>query len=189
MSEVKVWLWKVDEFQRMLEAGILTDSDPVELLEGRILEIIGQSAEQVATIQQTAELLHQKLEDQALIRIQQPITLPPSSQPRPALAVVRVDPDQYLRYHPRPGEIFLLVEVADSILDEHCQQKVKIYAKARIPEYWILDVQTRQAYMFRTPEQATYQQQAVFESDKYLSPLAFSNRAIQIQDLFPATKS
>lgn len=89
------------------------------------------------------------LAERAYIRVQLPITLPPNSEPEPNIAVFCIDDREYFDYHPAPDEIFLLIEVARTTLNQDRIAKAPTYAKAKIPEYWVLDVQKRQVYVFR----------------------------------------
>ncbi|NJN57019.1 MAG: Uma2 family endonuclease [Leptolyngbyaceae cyanobacterium SL_5_9] len=184
MSVAKVRLWSVDEYHRMIETGILTEGDRVELLEGQIVEINPQLPPHVATTQRACRYLDRLLEDIAYVRMQLPITLSPKSEPEPDIAVVRIDSNEYGDRHPTPADIYLIVEVADSTLLNDRQQKALIYAKARILDYWILDVNARRVYVFREPTQAGYQQETMRPANTMLAPVAFSNRDIPLNQLF-----
>jgi Uma2 family endonuclease len=184
MVPTKVKLWTVDDYHRMVETGILTEGDRVELLEGQIIEMNPQLPPHAATTQRTFRYLDRLLESVAYIRMQLPVTLKPKSEPEPDIAVVRIDPNEYGDRHPAPDEIFLIIEVADSTLLGDRQQKAPIYAKAGIPDYWILDVNTRQVYVFREPTQDGYQQETILTTNTMLAPVAFPNIAIPLNQLF-----
>ncbi|WAL61844.1 Uma2 family endonuclease [Thermocoleostomius sinensis] len=185
MVSTKVKLWTVDDYHRMVETGILTEGDRVELLEGQIIEMNPQLPPHAATTQRAFRYLDRLLETVAYVRMQLPVTLQPRSEPEPDIAVVHIDANEYGDHHPTPNEIFLIIEVADSTLLGDRQQKAPIYAKAGIPDYWILDVNTRQVYVFREPTQAGYQQQeTVLAVNMLLAPVAFPNIAISLNQLF-----
>jgi Uma2 family endonuclease len=76
------------------------------------------------------------------------VTLKPKSEPEPDIAVVRIDANEYGDRHPTPDDILWIIEVADSTVLSDRQQKARVYARARIADYWILDVNTRQVYNF-----------------------------------------
>ena len=184
MTSTKVHLWTVDEYHQMIEAGILTHEDSFELLEGQIVQMSPQRPPHAATTQCAANYLSRLLE-QAYIRVQLPITLPPNSEPEPDIAVVRIDNRQYFDHHPAADEIFLLVEVAKTILKNDRITKALVYAKAKISEYWILDVQERQVYVFREPGAETYQQEIILGEDATISLLAFPDVNVFFNQLFP----
>ncbi len=181
----KVRLWNVDEYHRMIATGILCTTDHVELLEGQIVEMSPQLPPHASTTQRTARYLDRLLEGQAYVRMQLPVTLKPKSEPEPDIAVVRLSQNEYADQHPTPAEIFLLIEVADTTLENDLKQKALTYAKAGIADYWILDVNDRQVYVLRAPTPEGYQQETVFGSDSVLSPLAFPAIDVLLQQLFP----
>ena len=115
MTTTQNRLWTVDEYHRMIEAGILTTEDKVELLEGRIIQMSAQRPPHAATTQRIDRYFQNLLRGQADIRSQLPITLS-TSEPEPDIAVVRIDPGGYADHHPAPNEILLLIEVAHTTL-------------------------------------------------------------------------
>jgi Uma2 family endonuclease len=185
MTATDVRLWTVEEYHRMLEAEILTDSDRVELLEGQILEMSPQQPPHAATTQRSFNYLSRLLAGKAFLRMQLPVTLRPNSEPEPDIAVVQIDSGEYADHHPTAADIFLLVEVADTTLRRDCQQKARIYAQAKIAEYWVLDVSDRQVYVFRQPEENAYLQETIIAEDATISLLAFPEIEVQVSQLFP----
>jgi len=185
MTITDIRLWTVDEYHRMIEAEILTNEDKVELLEGQIVQMSPQQPPHAATAQCVFNYLASLLVGKAFLRMQLPITLPPNSEPEPDIAVVRLNPRQYFDHHPTSDDIFLLVEVADATLILDRKQKALIYAKANIADYWVLDVKKRQVYVFRQPEDESYQEEIVLDGDGVISLLAFPNIEVQINQLFP----
>lgn len=184
MSPTKAKLWTVDDYHRMIETGILTGNDRVELLEGQIIEMNPQLPPHAATTQRAFRYLDRLLETVAYVRMQLPVTLKPKSEPEPDIVVVRIDAHEYGDHHPTPDEIFLMIEVADSTLLGDRQQKALIYAKAGIADYWILDVNAKQVYVFREPTPNGYQQEAIVAANTVLAPVAFPDINISLNQLF-----
>ncbi len=183
MTATKNRLWTVDEYHRMIEVGILTPDDKVELLEGRIIEVSPQSPPHAGTTQRIDRYLQNLLRGQAEIRVQLPITLP-TSEPEPDIAVVRIDPGEYANHHPSPSEILLLIEVSYSTLEFDREEKALAYAKANIADYWILDIVEHQAYIYRSPSQSGYQSKIILNTDATVIPLALPNIDIPLSELF-----
>ena len=184
MVSTKAKLWTVEDYHRMVATGILTASDRVELLEGQILEMNPQLPPHAATTQRTFRYLDRLLEKIAYVRMQLPVTLQPKSEPEPDIAVVCIDANEYGDRHPTPDDIVLIIEVADSTLLSDRQQKAPIYARAGIADYWILDVNTRQVYVFRAPTQDGYQQETILAANMVFAPLAFPDIPIPLNLLF-----
>jgi Uma2 family endonuclease len=177
--------WTVEEYHRMITAGILTADDRVELLEGQIIEIVPQDPPHASVTDETTDELKALLRGRAKVRSQFPITLAPNSEPEPDIAVVRIDERRYYDRHPNPDDIYLLIEVADSTLSKDRNRKAKVYAKANILEYWILDVNERQVFVFREPQGEIYQSEQILTAAASLSPVAFPEITIEFQKLFP----
>ena len=183
MSAIKTRRWTVEEYHRMIEAGILIGKDRVELIEGRIVEMSPQRPPHAATTGRCDRFLQRLLNNRAEIRVQSPITLP-TSEPEPDIAVVRIDPNQYADHHPTPEEIFLLIEIAYTSLNVERAEKAPIYARANIADYWILDVNSTQAYIFRHPSLEGYQSETILSKDAAITPLAFPDLEISFSNLF-----
>ena len=185
MTVTDVRLWTVDEYRRMTETGILNPDERVELIDGQIISMSAKNPPHAATNLCAADYLRSLLAGLALIRIQDPIALSYNSEPEPDIAVVQIHPRLYQDFHPAPDNIFLLIEIADTTLETDRKRKAPAYAKAGITHYWILDVNTRQVYVFREPGEANYRQETVFNEDGVLSMLAFPEIEILISQLFP----
>ncbi|MGB7414682.1 MAG: Uma2 family endonuclease, partial [Thermosynechococcaceae cyanobacterium] len=91
----------------------------------------------------------------------------------------------YSTHHPLPEEVLLLIEVADSSLKYDLGTKAILYARAEIAKYWVLDVLERQLHVFRQPYQGRYQSETSLAETLEVTPLAFADVAIAIQDLLP----
>jgi Uma2 family endonuclease len=131
--------FSVDEYHRMIETGILDETDKVELLEGFVVLKMPRNPPHVGTIQLVAKQVSLVLPAGWCSRIQSAITLI-DSEPEPDVAVARGDERTYLTRHPSAADVGQLIEVADSSLDRERNDKLRIYARAAIPVYWIVNI-------------------------------------------------
>lgn len=184
MSSILLKSWTVDEYHRMIAAGILAEGDRLELLDGQIIQMNPQLPPHAATTQRAARYLDRLLEGVASVRMQLPVTLRPNSEPEPDIAVVRLDPMEYGDRHPAASDILLIIEVADSTLLSDRQIKALIYAKAEIADYWILDVNRREVLIFREPAPDGYQQVMTLPTNAAIAPIAFPDITIPLTQLF-----
>ena len=145
-----------DDFDQMCSAGILTADDRVELIDGELIEMPPMGPAYTGIVNRLAEILHPRLGDAAKLRVQSSVRLSSHTQPEPDLAVVKPDPRHYLLRHPRPADILLAIEVADSSLDYDREQKVPRYAVAGIPEVWLVDVAQKQVTVYSAPSSGGY---------------------------------
>ncbi len=183
-TSTRVRQWTVDDYHRMLDAGILAEDDRVELLNGQIFEVSPQRPPHTTATKRAYDYLKPLLSGRADVRAQSPITLGLHSEPEPDIAVVAIDELEYSDRHPGPNEIFLLIEVADITLNRNIGEKVVTYALAEIQDYWVVDVKARQIRVFRQPASGTYQERRLDEED-VLSLLAFPNVDVALEQLLP----
>jgi Uma2 family endonuclease len=185
----ELYTWVVADYHQMIESGILTPNCPVELLEGRIIRMSPQRPFHASSVHRTNKYLSKLLGNRAEVRIQSPITLGDDSEPEPDIAVVFTNINEYADRHPAPTDIYLLIEVADTTLTKDRELKSKIYAKNLVSEYWILDLQNRQVYIYRSPADDKYQVELILKSDENASVQAFSDLSIELDALFPIRSS
>lgn len=140
----------VAQYHKMIEAGVLTENDRVELLEGYLVEKMPHDPLHDGTVQKINRRLTPSLPAGWEVRVQMVVTLP-RSEPEPDVAVVREDADGYMTRHPGPTDFGVLAEVANTSLDSDRDDKLPIYARAGIPVYWIVNVVDRQIEVYEQP--------------------------------------
>ncbi len=163
--------WSIEEYHRMIEAGILSDRT-VELLQGEIVEMAPEGKPHAHLSSDAADYIRELLQNRVKVRAAKPITLPDDSEPEPDIAIVQNLGDVYLDHHPYPENIFWLIEYADSSLTKDLQVKSQIYAKAGIREYWVVNLQRMELVVFTKVIAGRYQTQSILTNGK-ISPIAF----------------
>jgi len=156
MVQVERQLFTVHKYHKMMETGILTKEDRVELINGEIIKSSPIKSTHASIVDILTEELIFQLRKKAIIRTQNPITLNDFSEPEPDLAVVAFRKDRYRNQHPSPNDTFLVIEVADSTLSTDRTIKIPLYATANIPEYWIVNIPKSQIEIYRTPLDGKY---------------------------------
>ncbi len=168
----------VNDYYRMAEAGILTEDDRVELLDGEIVEMAPIGSRHAACVERLNWLLKERITEHVEgIRIQQPVRLSTDAEPQPDVAVVRFREDFYRLRHPGPDEILLLIEVADSSLDIDRAIKLPRYAKAGVPVVWIVDLNAETVEVATGPGPDGFTTQQVMR-DKDLLVLPFASPTV-----------
>ncbi len=173
--------WTLDEYHRMIAAGIL-DERRVELLKGEIVEMSPEGEPHAYFSSEAGEYLTQLLGERAMIRLSKPITLPNNSEPEPGIAIVQRLGRKYLEHHPYPENIFWLIEYSDSSLDKDLKVKSQVYAEVKIPEYWVVDLKKRQIIVFRDPQDGEYASKLISTGGMIYS-LAFPDTAISVDSI------
>jgi Uma2 family endonuclease len=146
--------FSVAKYQRMIEAGILTPDDKVELLENCVVLKMPKNPLHDGTLDIIKAVLPGLLPPGWLLRVQQTIVLS-DSQPEPDFAIVRGMPRSFLTRHPGPAEIGIVIEVADSSLLRDQRDKTRIYARAGLPVYWIVNLVDRRVEVYSQPSGPT----------------------------------
>jgi Uma2 family endonuclease len=129
----------VNEYHRMIETGVLTENDAVELLDGWIAPKMPRNPRHDVCIELANGALRTRLPSGWRVRVQSAITTS-DSEPEPDLAVVQGAARDNLSRHPEPRETALVVESAESSLEYDRAVKGPLYARARIPHYWIINL-------------------------------------------------
>ncbi len=143
----------VADYHRMGEVGILTDRDRVELIEGELIAMspIGSEHAVGAPVNTLTRRLIQAVGERGVVAVQNPVQLDNLSEPQPDFAVLKPRADDYRRATPRPNEVLLLIEVADSSLAYDRNVKRSLYARHGIPEFWIVNLVAGEVEVCRSP--------------------------------------
>jgi Uma2 family endonuclease len=149
MSAVQVRRWTREEYDRVIEAGVLTPEDHVELIDGEILAITPQGSAHATAVSLAQEALRSAVGEHGYVRARLPLALGSESEPEPDVAVVAGSARDYRDAH--PGSAMLVAEIADATLAHDRDVKKSLYARARIPEYWIVNLIERHVEICREP--------------------------------------
>ncbi|AFZ50774.1 Uma2 family endonuclease [Dactylococcopsis salina] len=166
-------LFNVKEYHQMAEAGILTDRDRVELITGEIIPMSPIGFRHVATVKRLNDVLGNRLKDQVILGIQDPIALDEQSEPQPDVVLLHPRSDYYATRHPQPHEIYLLIEVAESSINYDRSVKIPLYARAGIREVWLIDLNENCLEVYRNPLRDRFSYIQILQSNLNLSSLAF----------------
>ena len=143
------------EYDKMIDAGIIGEDEHVELVDGAIVAVSPEGPEHAGTIDLCAEVLRRAFGPGFTVRVQHPIVIDPDGEPEPDIAVVVGEPGEHIEAHPRSAA--LVVEVARSSLDYDRAQKARLYARAGMPEFWIVNLRDRRVEVHRRPTAAGYE--------------------------------
>jgi Uma2 family endonuclease len=173
----------------MVHLGILSDDDPVELLEGWLVYKMPKNPPHRVTTKLTRNALEAIIPEDWYVDTQEPITLI-DSEPEPDVVIVRGNTRDYLDRHPGAQDIALIVEVSDTTLERDRTSKKRLYARAGIPIYWIINLPEQQIEVYTEPVtlgEATYQRRQDYQlSDKV--PVSIAGQTLtllSVRDLLP----
>lgn len=145
-----IWRFKVKQYHRMIAARVLSQDDPVELLGGWLIRKMTQQPTHPIAVDLLREAFAGCRGRPLYVRTQAPITLG-EGEPEPDVALVRGNRGEYVQRHPKPAELFLVVEIADTSLARDRGVKQQMYAQAGVPVYWIVNLIERQVEVYTDP--------------------------------------
>lgn len=191
VSALPVRRFTIREYQKLLDVGVFQSGDPYELLNGVIVAKMPQNGPHASASSRLERRLNKLLPDEWLVRAGKPLTVPSSeSVPEPDIAVVSGPEDKYDARHPAPGEVALLVEVSDSSLGRDTGEKLAVYARAKVPQYWVINVKERVIEVYTDPKGGkapAYRTRTDYTAGDSV-PVVIAGRAlgsIAVKDLLP----
>ena len=145
-------LFTIDEYHQLIELGFLTEGDGIELIRGELIQMTAKGTPHTVCSSILCRQLDRLLGDalqrlkpyRAVIRSQDPITIPNQSEPEPDVVIAQGRDEDYLAHHPYPEDILLTIEISDKTLDYDQTTKLSLYAEAGISHYWIVNLPDRQ---------------------------------------------
>lgn len=173
----------VTEYLRLVETGILTEDDAVELLWGEIVEMSPINVPHALCVNRLTMFLAAKLVGRAIVSVQNPIQVDEYSLPQPDIALWTLLSDGYRDRLAGPSEVLLVVEVADSSISYDRKAKARLYGSAGIADYWIVNLQARQIEVYREPRPNGYRTVTHYTPGETLSPLAFANLVLNVDEI------
>lgn len=146
--------WTVAKYHQMAEAGLLDESDRVELIEGELVDMAPIGSRHAFWVDRIAESLGRGSRSAHMVRVQNPVLLGERSEPQPDVALVKRN--NYADRHPGADDILLIVEVADTTLEYEREVKLAVYARHGIPEVWLIDVNAGELTVYCDPSEGRY---------------------------------
>jgi|SRR6185295_10806843 len=173
----------VDEYYKMDEAGILTEQERTELIDGEIIVVGGMGSRHAAVISRVTSLFVKRFNGMALPRFQLPFRIDDYNELQPDAALFKPNESFYATKHPEPADAMLVFEISDSSLKYDRDIKLKVYAAANVPEVWIVDLRGNSLLVFRDPSARTYKTSLSFGRDDSISCLAFPDIHLPVREL------
>jgi Uma2 family endonuclease len=149
MQKLEMRRWTRREYDRMVEAGILGEDDPVELIDGEIVKMAPEGKPHASAVRRAHIALQRVFGPQGYVQVGLPMAPDDASEPEPDLAVLPGTVEDFEGEH--PSTALLVVEVAESSLRFDRKRKGSLYARAGIPEYWIVNLKRGRLEVYRDP--------------------------------------
>ena len=174
----------MDDYHEMTRAGILSEDDRVELIEGEIVVMSPVGSRHAACVDILAELLIRAADQRTAVRVQSPIGLGGSTEPQPDVCVLLRREDAYSESLPQPDDVLLVIEVSDTSLDFDRRVKARLYARHGIRQFWLIDLAGRTVEVHEGPGPDGYDERSVHEGGQRL-PVPGLEIDLEVGMLFP----
>ena len=172
----------VDDYERMVEIGVLGPQHRVELLDGEVVEKMSIGKRHMRCVKWSNRCWMRALGDRAIVSVQNPLRLP-SSMPEPDLALLKFRADCYAERIPEPADCLLVIEIADTSAEDDLGRKAALYAAAGIVEYWVVDLPRGIVHVHLGPQaDGTWTSVEQVRTGR-LAPQAFPDAALEVAEL------
>ena len=173
----------VDEYYRMTAAGILTEEDRVELIEGEIVQMSPIGSRHASCVARLDRLCNRLVGELALVFCQNPVRLNEHSEPEPDLMLLKPRADEYAGAHPGPADVLLIIEVADTSAGYDRTEKAPLYARFGIPEMWLVDLSRDLVEVLRNPSARGYRTVRVCRRGERIGSITLRQLDLAVDDI------
>ncbi|MBB5038424.1 Uma2 family endonuclease [Prosthecobacter dejongeii] len=178
------FVFTADAFHEMARTGLLGENHArLELLNGEIFELMPIGHRHAAQTNRLTRVLSSFLPSGVTLQEQNPIRISRVSEPLPDISIVKGSELDFLKAPPGPEETLLIVEVADTTLSHDIGDKARVYAKAGIQEYWVIDLESSRIRMFRDPEGEEFRQTRIVAHGDSVALSCLPSLEFQVADL------
>lgn len=182
-ATLKKHLTHLDEWQKMVSAGVFPPECRLELIQGEIIDMAPIGPNHAGHIMRLTNYLAPLIHTRAIINVQNPLQLGDLSEPQPDFLLLKPTPEFYCSRHPTAQDVLLLIEVADSSLAFDQNQKLRLYAMHSIPEYWLLNLNEACLEVYRKPRGEVYAEKITLISSDSITLSQLSDITLQLSKI------
>lgn len=182
-TQVSRRLFTTDDYHRMLQNGVLTEDDRVELLAGEIWQMSPISSRHAACVKRLNQLLSRLVGARAIVSVQDPIHLGGHSEPQPDVALLQPRDDFYTDAHPEPEDVLLVIKVAETSQEYDRTVKLPLYAQAGISLVGLVDLMSECVQTYSQPTPQGYSEIHQFWRGQSVTLTPFPDVSIAVNDI------
>ena len=175
--------FSVREYDLMVDVGILSPRDRVELIDGEIVQMAAMGSYHAGCVLYLSTAFSQMLGQRAFVNVQSPVRLSERSEPEPDVALLRPRADFYRDAHPRPADVMLIVEVSHSTVEYDRDVKTPLYAEAGIPEIWLVNLDEDFIDGLSDPDGAGYRTARRYVRGERIAPALLPDAALEVSEI------
>lgn len=175
--------FNVDEYYRMAQAGVFAKDHRVELIEGEVIEMSPIGKHDAGCVKRLNKLLNRSVGELAIVSVQDPISIDDFSEPQPDLALLKPRADFYSNSHPTPADVLVVIEVADTSVNYDRSVKLPLYARAGIPDCWLILLPKEVMEVHTQPKNGKYQKVQRLKRGKVLASRSVKGLSLKVDDV------
>jgi Uma2 family endonuclease len=174
--------FRVEDFHKMMKAGIIPEESGWEVIDGYLIDKMTIGSKHASVIRRLSKLLERKVGEIALISGQNPVHIDDYNEPEPDIALLKPRADFYATSHPTPEDVLIAIEISDSTLVYDREIKKTLYA-AGIAEYWLVNLQNGTVGFYAQPKDGNYRLTIISEAGEMLESHAVENLTLAIDEI------
>lgn len=176
------------QYEWLIEEGYLTTDHKVELIEGEIRSMAPMGDNHGNSIGHLTTWLSDRRGQAYVLRCQVTIQLAEGFTPDPDFVLLRYREDEYRRgERPRASDVLLVIEVSDSSLEQDLEEKSISYARANVPELWVVDIPHRLVHRLTQPTPDGYLSRTTSGEEETIGPELIPNLEMAVREALPDT--
>ncbi|HMS42065.1 MAG TPA: Uma2 family endonuclease [Pyrinomonadaceae bacterium] len=175
--------FRVEDFRRMTEAGILPEESGWEIIDGYLIDKMSIGSKHASIVRRLSKLLERKFGDTTQISGQNPVYLDEFNEPEPDIALLKPRDDFYEESHPTPKDVLLLIEVSNSTIEFDRDIKKTLYAEAGIVEYWIVNLPDETVEVYSQLKNGNYHLVRIIEKGEMIESNAVEKLKLTVEEI------
>lgn len=185
-SAVTAKRFRVEDFRRMTEVGILPEESGWEIIDGYLIDKMTIGSKHASAVNRLNRILTNLVRDSLIVSVQNPIHIDEYNEPEPDIALLRPRKDFYSESHPTPEEVLLLIEISNSTVEYDRTIKKAIYAEAGIGEFWLVNLQDNAIECFSQPKNGNYRLAMILEKGEAVKSGSVKSLELQVDEILGA---
>ncbi|MCP5158348.1 MAG: Uma2 family endonuclease [Gammaproteobacteria bacterium] len=173
----------VTDYHRLAEVGVFDENSRVELIEGDLIAMPPIGERHASYTRRLNQFFSRRVGDTAIVDVQNPVMLNAHSEPQPDIVLLKPCTDFYESVHPGPADVLLLIEVSDTTLRYDRETKVPLYAKAGVPEVWVVDTLHQRLEVYRCPSADGYREVRYPALEEMIAPVLLPDLMVSVADV------
>ena len=182
-SKVVPKRFRVEDFRRMTEAGILPEESGWEIIDGYLIDKMSIGSKHASTVKRLNRKLTRLFDDKVIISVQDPIHIDEFNEPEPDIMLLKPREDFYAENHPIPQDVLLLIEVSDSTVEYDRKYKKTLYAAAGIVEFWIVNLPDETVECYSSLKNGTYHLARISEIGETVESNSVENLKLSVEEI------